>query len=99
MFKITRIAYMDNSMNLCQNMLGERFYLPELYTGLEVPFYAVISDKMRHIEDVSPMWDEMINGDFKVIGAAFQQKKSLIKWLQIPLMESVKAEYEPDNAL
>jgi hypothetical protein len=96
MFRTTIITQMDDTMNLCQNRLGERFYLPELNNGgIKVPFYAVISDQMQDINDVSPLWDEMIDGSFKVIGAAFQRRKDVIDWLTIPAIKS----FEPGEEL
>jgi hypothetical protein len=99
MFRTTIITQMDTTMNLCVNRLGERFYLPELNNGgIKVPFYAVISDQTQYVNDVSPLWDEMIDDSFKVIGAAFQRRKDAIDWLTIPVIKSF-GQFEPDEEL
>jgi len=96
MFKVTVILHIDKTMNICQNMFGEMFFLPELISGsLKTPFYAVISDQMKDIKDFSPLWGEDISGSFKVIGAAFQRKRDMLDWLTIPAMKSCE-QYEPD---
>lgn len=97
MFKTTVILHIDKTMNICQNALGEMFFLPELVGGsLKTPFYAVISDQIQNVKDFSPLWGEDISGSFKVIGAAFQRRKDVIEWLTVPGLKSLE-EHEPDK--
>jgi hypothetical protein len=81
--RATVIRWKDATSKLCYNSLGERFRLADYLSTTEVPFYAIVENKLMQMA-VSEEVDDDTTIEYTIevptIVGAFQKEEELIEW-------------------